>query len=41
MAFEDAEKIMKLIDMLDELDDVQEVHTNADFSEEILEKLQA
>ena len=35
----DAEKIAQLIDVLDELDDVQEVHTNADFSEEVMEQL--
>ncbi len=32
----DAEKIMGLIDMLEDLDDVQNVYTNADISEEIL-----
>ena len=37
---EDAEKIMRLIDTLDELDDVQEVHTNADFPDEVLANLQ-
>jgi YebC/PmpR family DNA-binding regulatory protein len=37
---EDAEKIMRLIDMLEDLDDVQEVHTNADFTEDVLAKLQ-
>lgn len=41
VAFEDAEQIMKLIDMLDDLDDVQEVHTNADFSDEVMAQLQA
>ncbi|HEB82840.1 MAG TPA: YebC/PmpR family DNA-binding transcriptional regulator [Gammaproteobacteria bacterium] len=38
---EDAEKIMRLIDTLEDLDDVQDVHTNADFSDEVLEKLSA
>ncbi|MBT8127365.1 MAG: YebC/PmpR family DNA-binding transcriptional regulator [Gammaproteobacteria bacterium] len=38
---EDAEKIMRLIDTLEELDDVQEVHTNADFSEDVLASLQS
>lgn len=38
---EDAEKIMCLIDTLEELDDVQEVHTNADFSEDVLASLQS
>ena len=37
---EDAEKIMRLIDTLEDLDDVQEVHTNADFSDDVLAKLQ-
>lgn len=35
----DAEKIMHLIDTLEELDDVQDVHTNADFSDEVMEQL--
>mgnify|MGYP001813226329 FL=1 len=37
---DDAEKIMRLIDTLEDLDDVQEVYTNADFSDEVLAKLQ-
>jgi len=37
---DDAEKIIRLIDTLDELDDVQEVHTNADFPDDVLENLQ-
>jgi len=36
---ENAEKIMRLIDTLEDLDDVQEVHTNADFSDEVLAQL--
>jgi YebC/PmpR family DNA-binding regulatory protein len=36
---EDAEKMMKLIDTLEELDDVQNVHSNAEFSDEFLDKL--
>jgi YebC/PmpR family DNA-binding regulatory protein len=36
---EDGQKVMRLIDRLEELDDVQEVYSNADFSEEILEQL--
>ncbi len=39
--FHDAEKIMRLIDGLDDLDDVQEVHTNADFSVEVMNRLSA
>ncbi|MEY3219179.1 MAG: hypothetical protein RIT27_536 [Pseudomonadota bacterium] len=36
---EDAAKMLKLQEMLDDLDDVQEVYSNADISEEILEQL--
>ena len=39
VAFEDAEKIMHLIDALEDLDDVQEVYTNADFSDEVMAQL--
>lgn len=39
--FDDAEKIMRLIDTLEDLDDVQEVHTNADFSEDVMARLSA
>jgi len=38
---ENAEKIMHLIDALEDLDDVQDVHTNADFSDEVLAQLSA
>jgi len=31
--------VMKMIDMLEDLDDVQDVHTNVDFPDEILEQL--
>jgi transcriptional/translational regulatory protein YebC/TACO1 len=34
-----AEKILALIDALEDLDDVQNVHTNADISEEIMEQI--
>lgn len=34
-----AEKILALVDMLEDLDDVQNVYTNADISEEIMEQL--
>ena len=34
-----AEKVMKLVDFLEDLDDVQEVYTNADIPEEILEEM--
>ncbi len=36
---EDARKIIALVDMLEDLDDVQNVYTNADFSEEVLARL--
>ena len=36
---ESAESLMKLIDMLEDLDDVQEVYTNAQFSEQLLESM--
>lgn len=36
---ENAEKMLKLNDMLEELDDVQEVYSNADISEEVMEQL--
>lgn len=39
--FEKAEKIQKLVDKLEDDDDVQSVIINAEFSEEILEKLDA
>jgi len=36
---ENAQTVVKLVDMLEDLDDVQKVHTNADFSEEVMEQL--
>jgi len=36
---EDAEKIVRLVDMLEDLDDVQNVYSNADFSQEVLQQL--
>lgn len=36
---EDAEKMVKLIDRLEDLDDVQNVYSNADISDEIMESL--
>ena len=36
---DDAEKMMRLIDRLEDLDDVQNVYSNADISDEIVEKL--
>lgn len=35
----DAEKVLRLVDMLEDLDDVQNVYTNADFSEEVMQQL--
>jgi len=40
VSLEDAEKIMRLIDMLEDLDDVQQVHSNADFSDDVMAQLQ-
>jgi len=39
LQLDDAEKVMRLIDMLEDLDDVQSVHTNADFSDEVMQQL--
>jgi transcriptional/translational regulatory protein YebC/TACO1 len=39
VTLDDAEKIMRLIDALEDLDDVQDVHTNADFSDEVMAQL--
>jgi len=36
---DEAEKMIRLLDRLEDLDDVQNVYSNADISEEILEKL--
>ena len=36
---EDAEKVIRLVDMLEDLDDVQNVYTNADFSDEAMAQL--
>ena len=37
---DDAEKLMKMIDTLEDLDDVQEVYSNADISDEIMQSLE-
>ena len=39
LELEDAEKVVRLVDMLEDLDDVQQVYTNADFSDEVMAKL--
>jgi len=36
---EAAEKVIKLVDVLEDLDDVQNVHTNANFSDEVMAQL--
>ena len=36
MDVDDAQKVMRLIDTLEDLDDVQNVYTNADFTEELM-----
>ena len=39
LELDDAEKMIRLLDRLEDLDDVQNVYSNADISEEILEQL--
>ena len=39
LAQDDAEKMIRLLERLEDLDDVQNVYSNADISEEILEKI--
>lgn len=39
LELEDAEKVIRLVDMLEDLDDVQNVYSNADFSDEVLANL--
>ena len=39
LELEDAEKVMRLVDALEDLDDVQNVYTNADFSDEVMTQL--
>ena len=36
---DDAQKVMKLVDALEDLDDVQKVHTNAEFTDEVMSQL--
>jgi transcriptional/translational regulatory protein YebC/TACO1 len=36
---DDAQKCLRLLDMLEELDDTQNVYSNADFPEDVLEQL--
>jgi YebC/PmpR family DNA-binding regulatory protein len=37
--FDTAERVMKMVDVLEDLDDVQNVYTNAEFSDEVMAKL--
>ena len=39
LGFEDAQKMVKLLELLEDLDDTQNVYSNADISDEILAKL--
>ncbi len=39
LELDDAEKVMRLVDTLEDLDDVQNVYTNADFSDEVMAQL--
>lgn len=39
LELDDAQKVMGLIDVLEDLDDVQNVYTNADFSDQVLAQL--
>jgi YebC/PmpR family DNA-binding regulatory protein len=39
LELEDAEKVMRLVDALEDLDDVQNVYSNADFSDEVMAQL--
>ncbi len=37
---DDAQKVMRMVDMLEDLDDVQNVYSNAEFSDEVMEQLE-
>jgi transcriptional/translational regulatory protein YebC/TACO1 len=39
LGFEDAQKMVKLLDLLEDLDDTQNVYSNADIPDDILAKL--
>ncbi len=39
LELEDAQKVMRLVDALEDLDDVQNVYSNADFSDEVMVQL--
>lgn len=36
---DDAQRVLKMIDMLEDLDDVQEVYTNVNFSDDVMQEL--
>jgi len=40
LELDDAQKVMRLVDTLEDLDDVQNVYTNADFSDEVMAQLE-
>jgi YebC/PmpR family DNA-binding regulatory protein len=39
LSLDDAQKVMRMVDMLEDLDDVQNVYSNAEFSEDVMAKL--
>lgn len=39
LSLDDAQKVMRMVDMLEDLDDVQNVYSNAEFSDEVMEQL--
>ena len=39
LGFEDAQKMVKLLDLLEDLDDTQNVYSNADIPDDVLAKL--
>ena len=40
LSLDDAQKVMRMVDMLEDLDDVQNVYSNAEFSDEVMAKLE-
>ncbi len=39
LSVDDTQKVMRLVDMLEDLDDVQNVYSNSEFSDEVMEQL--
>ncbi|MCU7939078.1 MAG: YebC/PmpR family DNA-binding transcriptional regulator [gamma proteobacterium symbiont of Bathyaustriella thionipta] len=39
LGVDDAQKVMRLVDMLEDLDDVQNVYSNSEFSDEVMQQL--